>query len=78
MRTFPQSRVPGSINVDAPEDVALALDAAVAVGGSLLKPAILTDWGGTSGYFADPDGHPWEIAHNPHFSIGPDWRLSIP
>ena len=29
----------------------------------------MADWGGTSGYFADPDGHPWEIAHNPGFPI---------
>jgi len=36
------------------------------------------DWGGTSGYFADPDGHPWEIAHNPHFPIEPDGRVHIP
>ena len=30
------------------------------------------DWGGFSGYFADPDGHPWEVAFNPFFPIGPD------
>lgn len=77
----PRARFGGitlAINVDTPEEVATSLDAAVAAGGSLLKPATLIDWGGTSGYFADPDGHPWEIAHNPHFSIGPDGRLHIP
>ena len=47
-------------------------------GGTLLKPATLADWGGTSGYFADPDGHPWEVAHNPSFPIGEDGRLRIP
>ena len=67
-----------AINVDAAEEVAPALAAAVAAGGSLLKPATVADWGGTSGYVADPDGHPWEIAHNPHFPILPDGRLRIP
>jgi len=67
-----------AINVDAADEVAPALAAAVAAGGTLLKPATVTDWGGTSGYFADPDGHPWEIAHNPHFPIDPDGRLRIP
>lgn len=77
----PRARFGGitlAINVDAAEDVAPALAAAVAAGGTLLKPATQTDWGGTSGYFADPDGHPWEIAHNPFFSIGADGRLTIP
>lgn len=67
-----------AINVDVASDVAASLDAAVAAGGTLLKPATVTDWGGTSGYFADPDGHPWEVAHNPHFPIDPDGRLHIP
>jgi len=77
----PRARFGGitlAINVDAAEDVAACLEAAVAAGGSLLKPATVTDWGGTSGYFADPDGHPWEIAHNPDFPIDPDGRLRIP
>ncbi|MFL5675275.1 MAG: VOC family protein [Chloroflexota bacterium] len=67
-----------AINVDAAGEVPPALAAAVAAGGRLLKPATLTDWGGTSGYVADPDGHPWEIAHNPFFPIDPDGRLRIP
>jgi catechol 2,3-dioxygenase-like lactoylglutathione lyase family enzyme len=77
----PRARFGGitlAINLDRAEDVALALEAAVAAGGMLLKPATVMDWGGTSGYFADPDGHPWEIAHNPHFPIGPDGRVHIP
>ena len=77
----PRARFGGitlAINVDAPESVAVALETAVAAGGTLLKPATVMDWGGTSGYFADPDGHPWEVAHNPHFPIGPDGRLHIP
>ncbi|MEP6638463.1 MAG: VOC family protein [Chloroflexota bacterium] len=67
-----------AINVDTPEAVGASLDAAVAAGAMLLKPATEMDWGGTSGYFADPDGHPWEIAHNPHFPIDEDGRVRIP
>ena len=67
-----------AINVESPEAVTAGLDAAVAAGGTLLKPATLADWGGTSGYFADPDGHPWEVAHNPGFPIDEDGRVRIP
>jgi len=77
----PRARFGGvtlAINVEAAEDVASYLEAAVAAGGTLLKPATAMDWGGTSGYFADPDGHPWEIAHNPHFPIDAQGRLRIP
>ena len=47
-------------------------------GRTILKPATVADWGGTSGYFADPDGHPWEIAHHPGFPIDEDGRVRIP
>ena len=67
-----------AINVESPEAVTAGLDAAVAAGGTLLKPATFADWGGTSGYFADPDGHPWEVAHNPGFPIDKDGRVRIP
>lgn len=56
-------------NVLSREKVDSALSQAVSAGGSLLKPAGDTEWGGYSGYFADPDGHPWEIAHNPFFAL---------
>lgn len=46
-----------------------ALDRAVSAGGSLLKRAEEAPWGGYSGYFADPDGHAWEVAHNPAWTI---------
>ena len=67
-----------AINVDAAADVAPALDALVAAGGTLLKPATVTEWGGTSGYVADPDGYPWEVAHNPFVPIDEDGRLHVP
>ncbi|MEZ0215283.1 MAG: VOC family protein [Xanthobacteraceae bacterium] len=54
------------------------LRAAVAAGGRALRPAQETFWGGYSGYVADPDGYPWEVAHNPGFTLGPDGRLALP
>jgi catechol 2,3-dioxygenase-like lactoylglutathione lyase family enzyme len=67
-----------AINLETAAEVSAALDAAVAAGGTLLKAATVMEWGGTSGYFADPDGHPWEVAHNPGFPIDEDGRLRIP
>lgn len=48
-------------------DEVLAL--AAAAGGTILKAAQEQPWGGYSGYFADPDGHPWDVAFNPGWSI---------
>lgn len=56
-------------NVLSREEVERALSQAVSAGGSLLKDAGDTEWGGYSGYFADPDGHPWEVAYNPFFAL---------
>jgi uncharacterized glyoxalase superfamily protein PhnB len=57
-------------NVRSPAEVDATLAQAVAgAGGKLLKRARAAFWGGYSGYFADPDGHPWEIAHNPQREI---------
>ena len=55
-----------------------AADAAVRAGGRLLKAPEPTDWGGYSGYVADPDGHPWELAHNPSWKLDEDGRLTLP
>jgi catechol 2,3-dioxygenase-like lactoylglutathione lyase family enzyme len=59
-----------------------AVDAVVAAmvlaGGTLLKAPVATDWGGYSGYVADPDGHPWEIAHNPFWPLAADGSLTLP
>jgi catechol 2,3-dioxygenase-like lactoylglutathione lyase family enzyme len=57
-------------NVASPAEVDSVLAEVRAAGGSVLRPGAETFWGGYSGVFADPDGHPWEVAHNPH------WRLS--
>lgn len=56
-------------NVADKASVDAVLTQAVALGGTLLKPAQMAEWGGYSGYFADPDGHPWEVAWNPFFSL---------
>lgn len=64
-------------NVRAEEEVARMLAFAVEAGGRLLKPAQKAFWGGTSGYFADPDGHVWEIAHNPFFPMDETGALRL-
>lgn len=66
-----------AINVDRSEDVDAAIAAAVEAGGSVLKAGTDAPFG-RSGYFADPDGYPWEVAFNRDFPIGEDGRLTIP
>jgi predicted enzyme related to lactoylglutathione lyase len=56
-------------NVRTPEQVASVLEDAERAGGCVLRPAVRTDWGGTSGAFADPDGYVWEVAHNPGWTL---------
>ncbi|MGY0829838.1 VOC family protein [Azospirillum argentinense] len=46
-------------------------------GGRILKPAQDVFWGGYSGYFADPDGHPWEVAWNPFAALGEDGSFKL-
>jgi len=65
-------------NVRQKADVDRVLNDAVTAGGHLLKPAEEADWGGYSGYFADPDGHPWEVVWNPHFPFNPDGSVRLP
>lgn len=56
-------------NLGSPQEVDAGLAAALAAGGRLLKAARRAEWGGYSGYFADPDGHPWELAWNPFLEL---------
>ncbi|WP_299315650.1 VOC family protein [uncultured Halomonas sp.] len=56
-------------NVRSEPEVDLVLSEAKRAGGRIVKPASRAEWGGYSGYFADPDGHLWEVAHNPGFPI---------
>lgn len=62
-------------NVRTREDVDRVLAQAVAAGARLLKPGQEVFWGGYSGYFADPDGHAWEVAYNPHLEMDADGRV---
>lgn len=59
-------------NVRAKDDVAKVLAQAEAAGAKVLKAAADVFWGGHHGYFADPDGHVWEISFNPFSKLGPD------
>jgi uncharacterized protein len=65
-------------NVRERTDVDAILAQAEAAGGSILKPAVTAEWGGYHGYFADPDGYPWEIAWNPGFALRPDGSIILP
>ena len=58
-------------NVHSEEEVDNVMKQALEAGASLVKKPQKVFWGGYSGYFKDPDGHLWEVAHNPHFWIGP-------
>ncbi|HSW12431.1 MAG TPA: VOC family protein [Solimonas sp.] len=58
-------------NVHSEAEVDELLQQAVSAGAQLVKPGQKVFWGGYSGYFRDPDGHLWEVAHNPHFWVGP-------
>jgi len=72
------ARVALAMNVDAEAAVDRALRDAEAAGGTVTRPAARAEWGGYSGYFADPDGHLWEVAHNPGFPLLADGRLRLP
>ncbi len=65
-------------NVREKDEVDAVIAEAVAAGGTLAKAAHDATWGGRSGYFADPDGHLWEVAWNPYFPLAEDGALSIP
>ena len=58
-----------AINVDSPGAVDDAIATAEAAGGLAVKGGTATDWGGYSGYFADPEGNLWEVAHNPFWPL---------
>jgi catechol 2,3-dioxygenase-like lactoylglutathione lyase family enzyme len=65
-------------NCRSREEVDAVLDFAVAKGASLLKSAHTTDYGGYSGYFADPDNHPLEVVVAPGIEVGEDRRVHLP
>lgn len=67
-----------AVNLESPARVDAAMRTAVEAGAVVVKPPVPTSWGGYSGYFEDPDGHLWELAHNPFFPFTEDGSLDLP
>ena len=65
-------------NVATREDVDRVIDEARAAGAAIGREPGDTFYGGYSGIFIDPDGHPWEVAHNPGFPLNADGTISLP
>jgi predicted lactoylglutathione lyase len=64
-------------NVRSPDEVDAVLAQAQAAGASIPRPGGKTFYGGYSGIFIDPDGHPWEVAHNPSWTLHDDGTVSL-
>jgi catechol 2,3-dioxygenase-like lactoylglutathione lyase family enzyme len=65
-------------NVESRAQVDAALALAKKAGATIHKPAHEAFWGGYSGYILDPDDHPWEVAHNPHWTLAADGGVTLP
>ncbi|MFG5384353.1 VOC family protein [Yoonia sp. R2-816] len=65
-------------NFNTENEVDAAYTAAIAAGATPLKAPEKVFWGGYSGYYADPDGHVWEVAHNPFWPLNEDGSLTLP
>lgn len=65
-------------NTRSRAEVDEVLAAAEAAGAAVTRPAAETSYGGYAGYFTDPDGHAWEVAHNPGFTLAEDGSLVLP
>ena len=65
-------------NARSPANVDTVLDEARRAGARIAREGAGTFWGGYSGVFVDPDGHPWEVAHNPHWTIEADGSIVLP
>lgn len=64
-------------NVRSPGEVDVVMAEAEAAGATIARAAGETFWGGYSGVFIDPDGHPWEVAHNPRWTLADDGSVTI-
>lgn len=67
-----------SMNVASPEDVRAVTEEARAAGATIGRDPAETFWGGYSAVFIDPEGHPWEVAHNPRWTLTPDGGVRLP
>jgi uncharacterized protein len=66
-----------ALNFGSPEEVDTTIEEARAAGARIGREPAETFWGGYSAVFLDPDGHPWEIAHNPHWTITDDGGIRL-
>ena len=73
----PPGAVTLAMNVGSPAEVDAVLEEARAAGATVPRVGAETTWGGYSGMFHDLDGHPWEVAHNPGWRIGPDGSTNL-
>jgi catechol 2,3-dioxygenase-like lactoylglutathione lyase family enzyme len=64
-------------NVRSPAEVDALIAEADAAGATVTRPGAETFWGGYSGAFTDPDGHAWEVAHNPHWTLADDGSVTL-
>jgi predicted lactoylglutathione lyase len=64
-------------NTRSPEEVDAVIDEARAAGARIAREPAATFWGGYSGVFVDPDGHPWEVAHNPNWKVADDGSVRL-
>ena len=69
--------VPPAHNVGSRAEVDAVVEEARAAGATIGREPAERFWGGYSAVFVDPEGHPWEIAHNPHWTITPDGGLRL-
>jgi uncharacterized protein len=67
-----------ALNVGSPAEVDEIVAEAAAAGATVTRAPAETFWGGYSGVFTDLDGHPWEIAHNPHWTLATDGGVLLP
>jgi uncharacterized glyoxalase superfamily protein PhnB len=64
-------------NARSPADVDAVIEQARGAGARIGREGGETFWGGYSGLFVDPDGHPWEVAHNPHWTLHDDGSIAL-
>ena len=64
-------------NARGRDEVDAVIEQARAAGARIGREPAETFWGGYSGIFVDPEGHPWEVAHNPHWTVGEDGSVSL-
>jgi uncharacterized protein len=65
-------------NTRSPAEVDSVIEEARRAGGTIVREPGETFWGGHSAVFMDPEGHPWEVAHNPRWTIHDDGSVSLP